>query len=202
MYRECQSRRSKRLLVRQRLGLFLLALVSLLALATCGSKGAGGVSSSPRAPQTSGIPRDLTAGFALLRQPTGGLPASIRRAIGEPAPDIDWKLARRVRVPAPGTYWLAPGRREVCLVATRPNSPVIGTVCGTIAQALHHGIANTSLDLSTGRRIIVGVVPDRTRSVTVKSNGVSVSVSVAHGRFVHRDSVPLPPDRLILRYSR
>jgi hypothetical protein len=181
--------------------LALLALVSLLALTACGSQGAGSgsTSASVPAPGSSAVSPKLTADFALLRTPAEGLPQSIKRRYRSPMPEIDLSDAQRVPVSVPGTYWLTPGRKNVCMVATSPGTPVIGTVCATVAQALKHGIANTTLDRATGRRVIVGVVPDGTRSVVVKSRGSSESAPVRDGRFVLRDRVDEPPNVVILR---
>ena len=99
----------------------------------------------------------------------------------------------------PGTYWLAPGTRDLCIVATTPGSQAVGTVCTAITEALRHGIANTSLDPTAGRRTIVGVAPDGTSSVLVRSGTSATSVRVRHGSFVLRDAVPAPPDQLMLR---
>jgi hypothetical protein len=179
--------------------LALLALVSLLALAACGSRGAGSRPISSTAARPSAVSPRLTAKFALLREPTEGLPASIIRRYRSPIPGIDLALAEPVSVPVPGAYWLTPGRRDICMVATSPGTPVIGTVCATVAQALRHGIANTTLDRSTGRRTIVGVVPDGTSSVIVKSRGSSEVVPVRDSHFVLRDRVDEPPNVVILR---
>ena len=197
MYREHQVGRRVRPRARRRLGL-MLVLVSLLALTACGSQGAGSGSTSRSASRGPPVPSRLTADFALLRAPAEGLPASISRRIRIPLPGMDWDLAKRVPVSLPGTYWLTPGRKDVCLLATSSTTPVIGTVCATVAQTPRHGIANTSLDPATGRRTIVGVVPDGTRSVIVKSRGSSVSVPVRDALFVLRDKVAEPPNVVIL----
>ena len=112
---------------------------------------------------------------------------------------MSWRLARRIPVSLPGTYWLVPGARDLCVVATTPKSPAVGTVCASINQALHHGIANTLLDPISGKRIIVGAVPRGTRAVLVQSGSSTTSVRVHHGRFVLRDSLSSPPDKLTLR---
>jgi hypothetical protein len=196
MYREHQIARRARRRTRWHFGL-VLALVSLLALTACGSQGAGSGPTSTSRPSM--VSPKLTAEFALLRGPAEGLPASIKRRYRSPMPGIDLSLAQRVPVSVPGKYWLTPGRKDVCMVATSPGTPVIGTVCATVAQALRHGIANTSLDRATGRRTIVGVVPDGTRSVVVKSRGSSEPVPVRDDQFVLRDRVDEPPNLVVLR---
>ena len=140
--------------------------------------------------------RLLATNFALLRTPPVDIPPNVRSLR---VPGMRWRLARRVPVSLPGTYWLVPGAEGLCIVATTPRSPAIGTVCARVDQALRHGIANTSLDPVSGRRTIVGVAPDGTRTVLVRSGTWTTSVHVRHGNFVLRDSVSLPPDRLTLR---
>lgn len=141
----------------------------------------------------------LSASFALLRTPPDGVPPRVRQALSDPVPGMSWSLARRIPVSAPSAYWLVPGIEDLCVVAATPKSPTIGTVCASINQTLRHGIANTSLDPISGRRIIVGVVPKGTRTVLIRSGNSTTSVHVVHGRFVLRDSVAGPPDVLALR---
>lgn len=134
----------------------------------------------------------------MLRTPPDGIPTHITRFLRAPVPGLDWNLARQVPVSLPGAYWLAPGTDHLCVVATTPDSPAVGTVCATIDQALRDGVANTSLD-PTGKRLIVGVAPDGTRSARIRSRNSTASVRVRDGRFVHRDSVDAPPDKVTLR---
>lgn len=62
-------------------------------------------------------------------------------------PGIRWSLAQHIPASLPGTYWLVPGVADLCVVATTPGSPSVGAGCGSVKQALRHGIASTSLDL-------------------------------------------------------
>ena len=140
----------------------------------------------------------LSANFALLRTPPDGVPFAVRQALGS-VPGVSGDLARRIPVSLPSKYWLVPGVANICVVARTPRSPSVGTVCANVSQALHHGIANTSLDLVSGRRVIVGVVPTGTHTVLVRSGATTSSVRALHGRFVLRDSVAAPPDEFMLR---
>ena len=175
----------------------LLALILFANLTACGSQQA--VSQSTPSQTDEDIPRLLLNNFRLLRTSVDGIPPDVRRTVRVPVPGMSWSLARRVPVSLQGTYWLVPGSEDLCVVATNPESPAVGTVCASVNQALHHGIANTSLDPTSGKRIIVGVVPDGTRTVLVRSGTSATSVRVRHGRFVLRDSVSSSPDLLILR---
>lgn len=146
------------------------------------------------------VPRRLSANFELLRTPPDGIPADVRRTLQVPVPGMDWNLARRVPVPLPGRYWLAPGGGDLCIVATNPDSPAVGTVCAKAEQALRNGIANTSVDPASGRRLIVGVAPNGARTVLVRTGASTASARVRrHGTFVLRDSTSSPPDTLTLR---
>ena len=140
----------------------------------------------------------LSANFALLRTPPDDVPLNVRQAL-DAVPGVSWHLARRVPVSLPSKYWLVPGVAKVCVVATTPSSPAVGTVCASVSQALHHGITNTSVDFVSGTRVIVGVVPTGTRTVLVRSGATTSSVRAFHGRFVLRDSVAAPPDEFTLR---
>lgn len=190
--RACRSRGES-----WRVGLLLVLMLSV-SLTACGTQQGGSEPTQTQTPDE-GISRLLPANFALLRTPPNGIPPAVRRTLRVPVSGMKWSLARRIPVSLPGTYWLAPGVEDICIVATVPDSPAIGTVCATVDQALHHGVANTSLDPNSGRRIIVGVAPDGTHAVLVRSGISATSVRVRHGSFVLRDRVSSPPDRLTLR---
>ncbi len=189
------------------LGLVLAALMAAIVLASCGASGqttpgtdAGG-SQAGQGPAAAGgeeISPLLPTHFALLRAPAEGLPAEVERALRPPVQGMAWNLARRVPVSAPGRYWLVPGDRYLCLVDVLPGSPTIGTVCATVGQALHHGIVNTSVDPTTKRRTMVGVVPNGTRSVVVRTGGSDAPAPVRDGYFVVSDSIVKPPTEVIL----
>lgn len=110
-----------------------------------------------------------------------------------------WDLAQRVPVHATSTYWLVPGAKDLCMVATTPKSPAISFACTSSSRALRRGIVHTSLDTISGRRTMVGITPDGTHSALIQSGALTTSVRVRHGRFVLRDSVALPPDQVTLR---
>jgi hypothetical protein len=110
-----------------------------------------------------------------------------------------WDLAQRVPVHATSTYWLVPGAKNLCMVATTPKSPAISFACTSSSRALRRGIMHTSLDTISGRRTMVGITPDGTHSALIQSGALTTSVRVRHGRFVLRDSVALPPDQVTLR---
>lgn len=188
----------------------LLALILSVNLTACGNQHARSGGASTRTTRTSHdaqlpaapegrISHLLSANFALLRTPPDGIPTTVRRTLRVPVPGMSWGLARRVPGSLPGTYWLAPGVEDICIVAKTPRSPSVGTVCASVNQALRHGIANTSLDPISGRRIVVGAAPKGTRAVLVRSDTLTTSVRVHHGYFVLRDSISSPPDQLILR---
>lgn len=141
----------------------------------------------------------LSANFSLLRAAPDPVPLAIRQALTGSVPSISWKLARRIPVTFPSTYWLVPGIADVCVVVKTPGSPAVGAVCATVTQALNHGIASTTLDPNSGSRVIVGAVPTGTRTVIVRSGAQTSSVRALHGRFALRDSVSAPPDVLMLR---
>ena len=169
----------------------------LAGLTACGGPQDDSERASAGAPEK-GMSRLLSTNFALLRTPPDGIPRDVRQILRVPVSGMKWSLARRIPVSLPGTYWLVPGAKHLCLVATTPDSPAVGTVCATANQALRHGVANTSLDPVSGKRLIVGVVPDGTRTVRIRSGASTTSARVRHGTFVLRDSVSAPPDRVTL----
>jgi hypothetical protein len=176
----------------------VFAFVLSVGLTACGTSEAP-PETSQAPPPDEGASRRLSVDFTLLRTPPDGLPPGVRQTLKVPVSGMSWNLARRIPVSLPGAYWLVPGTEDLCIVATTPGSPAVGTVCASIGQALRHGIANTSLDPDSGRRTIVGVAPKGTRAVLVRSGPSTTSVHVRDGSFVLRDSVASPPDRLTLR---
>lgn len=145
------------------------------------------------------VSRALPENFALLRSSPDRIPPLVRRTLSGRIPGMAWDLAHRVPVHATGAYWLVPGTKKLCMVATTPKSPAISFACTSASQALRHGIMNTSLDRISGRRTMVGVTPDGARSALIQSGALTTSVRVRHGRFMHRDFVALPPDQVTLR---
>jgi hypothetical protein len=182
----------------------LLALVLSVGLAACGGADEGPSQRPLPAEEGEGaadlsISRRLPANFALLRTPPEGIPAEVRQTLRAPVRGMRWSLARRISIPLPGTYWLVPGVGHLCIVATTPDSPAVGTVCASVEEALRHSVANVSLDKRSGERLIVGVAPDGARRVVVRSGVSTSSARVREGNFVLRDSVSAPPDELMLR---
>lgn len=190
--RACRSLRES-----WQLGL-LLALIPAANLTACGTQQADSDRTPTQTPDED-ISRLLSTNFTLLRTSVDGIPPDVRRTLKVPVPGMDWSLARRVPVSVPGAYWLVPGTKDLCIVGTTPESPAVGTVCASVSQALRHGVANTSLDPISGRRIIVGVAPKGTRTVLIRSGTSIASVRVDHGSFVLRDAASSPPDLLIVR---
>lgn len=205
-----RHRRPSRRSLRERwpLGLLLTLLLSA-TLTACGGAGRSGSEASTRTLGPSNEPlrsspddrvsRVLPENFALLRNSPDGIPLSISQALSERIPGMAWDLAHRVPVHATSAYWLVPGAKKLCMVATTPKSPAISFACTSASRALRHGIMSTSLDRISHRRTMVGVTPDGTRSALIRSGASTISVRVRHGRFVHRDSVALPPDQVTLR---
>lgn len=204
-----KSLKASRAAGRACLGL-LLALMPASVMTACGSEQDNREAASTQAPQISrdaprqAAPRvevspQLPANFALLRTSPDGLPPEVSRILNSPISGMRWDLAQRVPLSLPGSYWLAPGAEALCIVATTPESPAVGTVCARVKQALRYGVTNASLDTKSGKRIVVGVVPDGTRTALVRTDASTASVPVRKGSFVLRDSVNAPPDEVTLR---
>lgn len=188
----------------------MLALVLSMSVSACGAvrEGSGQASnrieSIPSTASGGAVTDDnisplLLSNFPLLRTPRDGLPLAIRQRLRVPFAGMKWNLARRIPTSLPGGHWLAPGVNRLCIVAVSPDSRSIGTVCGIVNQALRRGIANTSVNPVSRRRVIVGVAPQGTHAVLLQSGAETISVRVRHGRFVLRDAVLSPPDQLTLR---
>lgn len=189
----------------------LLAIVLSVSVTACATQRARSSQTSARTRKALGddalspaarsgrISRLLLVNFALLHARPDRIPLAARQALGGSVPGIRWNLARRIPVSQPGKYWLVPGADDICAAAKIPGSPSVDAVCASVTQALNHGIASTSLNPISGRRVIVGVVPTGIRVVLVRSGSTISSVRAFHGHFVLRDSVAAPPDELTLR---
>lgn len=144
----------------------------------------------------------LRANFRLVRTKPEGLPPSVANIMREAGPAD--ALARAQRIPGVSKpIWAVLLKDRLCLVAYVTDM-IIGTSCASEKQALRHGVATTSLrDESPGpagsRSVTVGLVPDGTRRVRVRTLGTpSVTVSAARGVFILRSAVDEPPDRIEL----
>jgi hypothetical protein len=188
-------------------GLALLATVGLVFAARpwSGTADRQGSSTWPRADR--GWPveaRELTS-FALLRTPPEGLPGAVRRSLRGTAHQMRWHLAQRLPTQLRSPFWLVPGPGVVCLVQW--ERPVAASFCPTVQAALEHGVAGVFIRVPSapwfgtpGRRLIVGVAPERARQIFVYTSGSVRAVPVrAEGVFMLSDSIAAPPDLLAVR---
>jgi hypothetical protein len=190
---------------------WMLALMALaILLDGCGSDATTYTGSAQSVSQSrptssdrhanSRVPPMLVSNFTLFRSPANGVPESVWQPIHQSIPGMLWAQSRRIPVSSSDAYWLVPGRRHLCIISLSRASSTIGTVCSGIRQAIHHGIADTSLGMRPPKRLIVGVAPDRARRVVVLSAGSSFSVRVHRlGVFTRSDSVPKGPERFLIR---
>jgi len=151
--------------------------------------------------------RRQRAAFALLRTRPEGLTSATRRLLGPPIFGMSYGLAQRIPVALTGGYWLVPGNGHLCIVEQGSmGSPGAGSTCARTADAVAHGIADTTVKrggpggggaLAGPARLIVGVAPDGTRAVLVHTRGRMARVPVVDGTFVLRDGVVAPADRFV-----
>lgn len=87
------------------------------------------------------------AHFAPLRTFPEGLPAKVTEALGKPTYGMNRSLAQRISVTGPGTFWLVPANRHLCIVARR--GAYVGTACTTTAAAIARGVAFVDIDAAT-----------------------------------------------------
>jgi hypothetical protein len=141
-----------------------------------------------------------TASFSLLRTPPEGLPHKTRAQLGKPGFGINPALAQKLPEAAPGDFWATPGNGFVCLLSdTRTNA--VGMACATNDQAAVRGVATILLTARPGdpsvprSRIVIGIAPDGTRAMHVKTGASRTTVAVTEqGVFVLRDALTRPPD--------
>lgn len=188
-----------------------LVLAGLAALAVLGALALRSVAVQPDArpvarprPATGAIARPpellvdrrQLAAFAVLRSPTVGMPATVPRQDVRTLLDLDPALAHPLPTAPRGRFWVVPGRESLCLLDVGQAGQVVSS-CVQTADALRHGVALTLIDASTRR--IVGVAPDGTRRVRIRTDRASVTTArVVSGVFDHRDHSRRPPDRFAL----
>ena len=191
----------------------LVALLLALGVASCGSGASTGVDAGTS--RTTGMPpavrmiqqasRLQRKRFALLRTRPEGLPAHLRDLVHTREASFNPVLAQRVPVLLPGSYWLVPEHRQLCVVSEVPGTPGAATVCGSTHQAIAEGIVTISFapaeraSAGAPTRLVVGVVPDGTREARVHTHGSIAAVPVVRGVFVLRDAVRAPSDFVELR---
>jgi hypothetical protein len=139
--------------------------------------------------------------FPLLRTPPEGLPLRVRTALRAPVFGVNWALAQRIPAPTHADYWAVPGNGYLCAVWQQDPSAA-NTICETNHQAKVHGLTTTSIRDFRGeppQRLIVGLAPNNTRRVRIKTQGSETVLPVdEHGVFTLRDSLTAPPDQITL----
>lgn len=149
------------------------------------------------------VPKRLRAEVALFRSPPEGLPIGVTLALsGVSTHGANWRLAQAL----PGTpwpAWLIPGRGFVCLMQQKTSRSGIGQACAAERKVLANGIFSTTLaanpQLQAATRVVIGVVPDRTRAVRVHTPYVPTArVTVRQGVFTLSDDTSAPPESITL----
>lgn len=148
------------------------------------------------------LPRRLQTNFSIFRSPVEGLPMGIRQILRSPVYGSNWALAQRLR--STGRVWALAGRAHLCLL-TQQQKEYVGQFCSTITRSITHGVFTASLFepsryAPSGRRLVIGLVPDGTRTVLIHTPGfASVSAVVKENVFIWRDLVPENPQSISLR---
>lgn len=121
----------------------------------------------------------------------------------------NWSLAQRVRG-VPWSAWVVPGRGVVCLLYQQPQTSGVGQACTATDRVLANGVFAAALVADAdhadgafgsgqrtkpGTRVVVGVVPDRARTVRVHTRGFpTASAPVRDNAFALRDETDAPPE--------
>lgn len=115
---------------------------------------------------------------------------------------MNWSLAERLPFPVYGRFWLVPANGFLCLLELRKGT--VNQTCARTKDVLTHGLTLAFLGTQRERvvygahRFVIGVVPDRTRKVTIDTGETKVTVRAISNVFVQRDDLSNPPTRLIL----
>lgn len=142
------------------------------------------------------------ASFSVLSTPPEGLPASLRRILRRPTYGMNWALAQKLPVAVRGGVWAVPGRGWLCMLSQTSHG--VETTCTATQQAASQGVTAVRISgasnegafgATTGRRLIVGMAPDGARKMLIETPGAAATTTpVVDGVFIHRDSIPNPPD--------
>jgi hypothetical protein len=190
----------------------VLAAASLVAIATGGillsesrSGGEAKLHSPTRSPHlgrqdartaTQTVSQQI-ARFEILRGPAEQLPADIRDII-QAKPGIDTNLAHRLPIPGRAPFWIVPGNGFLCILIEQ-EAHSVSSVCGTTSEALTHGVSITLLDPEGHGRTIVGIAPDGPHKAILQGSGITNVTEIDRGMFVHRDSLSVPVNQVLLR---
>jgi hypothetical protein len=135
--------------------------------------------------------------FESLRGPAERLPADVRDII-QAKPGIDANLAHRLPVRGRAPFWVVPGNGFLCILIEQEVHSV-SSVCATTSEALMHGVSITLLNPRGHGRTVVGIAPDGPREAVLQGNGITNATKIDHGVFVHRDSLSVPVNQVLLR---
>lgn len=140
--------------------------------------------------------------FAVFRTPPEPLAQPIKTVL-RGSLDGYWNQAQQLDIDTPTRVWAISTTKKVCLVEEQVTGAV-GLTCASSSEALKQGIVTTSLsDQSPVRRVVVGVVPDNTVKVRIRTPGfASTTAPVIQNVFVLHDSVKEPPESIELLQSR
>jgi hypothetical protein len=185
----------------------LLLVTAGLGASSCGSAAPSASTDEPARARAAtvdpGTPRRLRTAFATFRSPAEGLPRRVVRMLGEPHVTSDPRLAQRLRAPAAFATWAVQGDEMLCLVSQRDGFGPVSTTCGAVDRVVEEGIFFASLEEASrgpvgAGRVVIGLVPDRTRAVRVVTPGFgTATVPVVSNTFTLRDAVPDPPERIV-----
>lgn len=107
-------------------------------------------------------------------------------------------LAHRLPMHSLAPFWVVPGDGFLCiLIEQEPHS--VSSACATTSEAFTHGLAITLLDGQGRGRTVVGIAPDGPRRAVLQGNGIADVAKIDHGMFVHRDSLSVPVNQVLLR---
>jgi hypothetical protein len=149
------------------------------------------------------LPRSLRLAFAVFRSPPEGLPTSMTQVLRKPVHGSNWSLAQRL-LATPVPVWAVPANGFLCLLIQRHSNGPVEESCMTALRSIMDGIFIASIRDSTGRatrrrRIVVGLVPDRTYRVRIETSGVpTMTEPVIDNVFRLRDTAVIPPDEVTL----
>lgn len=188
-------------------GLALIAVVGLVLIIApwSGTADRQGSGTEPRGARDPLVEARQLKSFALLRTLPEGLPKAVRRSLGPSAHGMRWQLAQRLPTQLRSPVWLVPGAGVICLVLWERR--VAASFCPTAQAALQHGVAGVFIRVPSapwfgtpGRRLVIGVAPDRASEILIHTHGSVRSVPVSgEGVFALSDSIAAPPDLLAVR---
>lgn len=182
--------------------LLLVLAVLFCPIYGCGSDAGGSTGSARRS--TNNAAAWLGHRYRAADAQSGGLPRDVRRKVGRGQQGFMVAAARRVKLVAPGRYWLVPKAGWACLIGQLAST--LGSSCIRMAQSAKKPLAIVIIrpePILGPVRTVVGIVPRGVRAVCLVDHLSKRVLNVdADGAFGQTEQASSPPTQIYIPSRR